>query len=63
MKIVIDIGESMADVPAILAAMDGDGLTLTGVNGTQIGCRIAGFLREGCVFGPYDITPLINRAH
>jgi hypothetical protein len=58
MKIVLDIGDTRADVPAVLAAMDGDGAELIGVNGWHVGCRITGLLREGCVFGPYDIVPL-----
>jgi hypothetical protein len=46
-RIVIDIGETAADVPAVLAAMDGDGLELVGVDGSHVGCRIAGIVEEG----------------
>ena len=42
MRIVLDIGDSAADVPAVLAAMDGDGLELVGVDGSHVGCRFAG---------------------
>jgi hypothetical protein len=45
--IVIDIGETAADVPAVLATMDGDGLELVGVDGSHVGCRIAGIVEEG----------------
>ena len=58
MKIVIDIGDSRADQRAVLAAMDGDGLDLVGVDGWHVGCDLVGVLREGCVFGPYDIEPI-----
>jgi hypothetical protein len=47
MRIVIDIGDSAADVPAVLAVMDGDGLELVGVDGAHVGCRIAGIVEEG----------------
>lgn len=47
MRIVLDIGESGADVPAVLRAMDGDGLDLVGVDGSHVGCRIAGIVEEG----------------
>jgi hypothetical protein len=47
MRIVFDIGDSDADVPAVLRAMDGDGLELVGVNGWEVGCRIAGIVEEG----------------
>ena len=44
MQIVVDIGDSAADVPAVLAAMDGPGLELVGVDGSHVGCRIAGIV-------------------
>ena len=44
--IVLDIGTSKADVPAILKAMDGDGLEIVGVDGSHVGARIVGFLYE-----------------
>jgi hypothetical protein len=46
MRIVLDLGDTAADVPAILAAMDGDGLELVGVDGSHVGCRIAGIIRN-----------------
>lgn len=46
MRIIIDIGDSSADVPAVLRAMDGDGLELTGVDGSHVGCRVAGIVPD-----------------
>jgi hypothetical protein len=47
MRIVLDIGDSAADVPAVLRAMDGFGLELVGVDGSHVGCRIVGIVEEG----------------
>jgi len=62
MKIVIEIDDTRTDVLAVLTAMDGPGLELIGVDGAHAGCRVYGLLREGCVFGPYDIVPLYRGA-
>jgi hypothetical protein len=60
-KIVIDIGDSQMgpdNQREVIRRMTRDGLELVGANGWHVGCLAAGVLREGCVFGPYDIVPL-----
>jgi hypothetical protein len=58
-KIVIDIGESSADASAVLWAMDGDGLELVGVDGSHVGCRIAGIVApQFDALVPYVAPPL-----
>lgn len=44
--VVLDLGGTAADVESVLSVMDGDGLELVGVDGSHVGCRVIGLLRE-----------------